>query len=51
MNIFDLNLLSEYNNRVHKGIVHTPEYAERMKKLQKQFDEEKAKERKFNKVI
>ena len=41
MNITDLNLLSDYNNRVSKGIVHTPEYVARMKKLQAEFDIER----------
>ena len=31
--------LAEYNSRVSKGIVHTEEYSERMRKLQKEFDE------------
>mgnify|MGYP001560223453 FL=1 len=32
--------LANYNTRVSDGIVHTQKYKKRMKKLQKQFDEE-----------
>jgi len=30
--------LADYNNRVSKGIVHTPEYAARMAEQQRQFN-------------
>jgi hypothetical protein len=30
--------LAEYNTRVSKGIVHTPEYVERMRLEQEAFD-------------
>jgi hypothetical protein len=31
--------LADYNTRVSKGIVHTPEYDARMAELQAEFDE------------
>lgn len=34
--------LAAYNDRVSKGIVHTPEYTERMRREQARFDAEQA---------
>jgi hypothetical protein len=32
--------LAEFNAEKYRGLVHTPEYTEKMKEVQKRFDEE-----------
>lgn len=35
---YRFKLLAEYNTRLSEGIVHTPEYAAEMARLQNEFD-------------
>lgn len=36
----EYNLLATYNSEVARGIIHTKEYVEKMKKLQKEYNKE-----------
>ena len=36
----DVEELAEYNSRVSRGVLHTPEYVEKMRRLQEQYNEE-----------
>jgi hypothetical protein len=36
---YGVSLLAVYNAETHRGIMHTPEWKERMAKLQAQYDE------------
>ena len=37
----EYDILAQYNAEVMRGILHTPEWKEKMRRIQKEYDEER----------